>query len=1148
MAEKKGFLNAANKFFQRVQNKDLIRAGSNNIVTMNNPASEEEVKRKTEFAVFRQYLQQKAISTNHTSLYGEYRRMDETYPIISTALKIYMEETCLTGDTIINLPQGEITIKELYNQKKTLFYLHSYDKKFKRIEWNMCSHIVNNGYKDVYEVEVELNIPSDIKEEVETKERAVFKCTHNHKIMIENNSFKELKELKEGDLIFSYYKYKDPECNCTQNKFQSSRILSIKKLEVQEEVYDLLNVESNNHFSIKVSDTLYVEVHNCTQNSDGNILEINSENQEIKKVLEDLFFNKLKINSQGYLLVKEMLKFGNLWAFINTRRGEGVTDLIYLPPEQVRFEYQSNAENLDDFSYIWSGSGTGRKFEPWEVVHFKNIEDLSLQPYGTSILRSVVDTWRRIILMREALIIYRITRAPQRMLFKIDTSGMDADAALNYANEIKKSMYKKPMQNSKGEIDFSVNPISIEENIYMPTFSDDVSGVELLQGAGNLGDVEDYKIIKEDLFAGLIIPKSFLTFEESLCHSFDTQVDMLSNERKTMLELAKDFENGVENYVYSTDEFGNITPGKITWAGKTKTVSSYYEIILDNEEVIKCTDNHFLMLRDGTYKRADELVEGESLMPLYKKVTEKKKNKASGSGYEMVWHNGKQKWELTHQMVVKNIDENFYKRKSDKEKRICHHKNHNKRNNHPNNLENVSQKEHSNYHKEIAYKNLCSPESRAKLYNKQQTLEYKKKLSDSLKKDFDLKNLTLYREKYESEILFNHKIKSINIIEEEMDMYDITVDKYHNFALSAGVFSHNCLHPSTKLITTEGVISIEELSEIMKEETSKKRYVLSINNLNLITAGKILKCYKTKSVKELYEITLTDGAIINCTSNHPFLLGDGTTYVEAEKLQIGQSLRGNLENKIYEVKYITIKYFDDLVDVYDLEVDIHHNFALESGIFVHNSNKNALRQEDLRFSNAIKRHQASFVEGLIHIAIVHLNLLGFSKKELESFTINMATNSKELEKIELEILQQRIDLAKNILDVGNGQLTLMSFTQVLRDILKFSDAEIEETLENLIIEKRITWRLTKLVEDGFFEEPEKNKLDSKLSDISKDEILSKLKFENTELISPIKTILTRKVKEDVKFLIEGKKTKVTKKQLKTIIGTFKTKYGKELEE
>ena len=642
---------------------------------------------------------------------------------------------------------------------------------------------------------------------------------------------------------------------------------------IREEVYDLLNVESNNHFSIKVSDTLYVEVHNCTQNSDGNILEINSENQEIKKVLEDLFFNKLKINSQGYLLVKEMLKFGNLWAFINTRRGEGVTDLIYLPPEQVRFEYQSNAENLDDFSYIWSGSGTGRKFEPWEVVHFKNIEDLSLQPYGTSILRSVVDTWRRIILMREALIIYRITRAPQRMLFKIDTSGMDADAALNYANEIKKSMYKKPMQNSKGEIDFSVNPISIEENIYMPTFSDDVSGVELLQGAGNLGDVEDYKIIKEDLFAGLIIPKSFLTFEESLC-----------------------------------------------------------------------------------------------------------------------------------------------------------------------------------------------------------------------------------------------------------------------------------LESSTKLITTEGVISIEELSEIMKEETSKKRYVLSINNLNLITASKILKCYKTKSVKELYEITLTDGAIISCTSNHPFLLGDGTTYVEAEKLQIGQSLRGNLENKIYEVKYITIKYFDDLVDVYDLEVDIHHNFALESGIFVHNSNKNALRQEDLRFSNAIKRHQASFVEGLIHIAIVHLNLLGFSKKELESFTINMATNSKELEKIELEILQQRIDLAKNILDVGNGQLTLMSFTQVLRDILKFSDAEIEETLENLIIEKRITWRLTKLAEDGFFEEPEKNKLDSKLSDISKDEILSKLKFENTELISPIKTILTRKVKEDVKFLIEGKKTKVTKKQLKTIIGTFKTKYGKELEE
>jgi hypothetical protein len=140
-----------------------------------------------------------------------------------------------------------------------------------------------------------------------------------------------------------------------------------------------------------------------------------------------------------------------------------------------------------------------------------------MEPYGSSILRPILDTWRRIVLMREALVIYRVTRAPSKLLFKIGTDGMTGEEAFRFAQNLKKEMTKKPLVNPQtGEIDFKYNPLSIEENIYMPVYEGSPSDVSVLDGANNLDAVEDYKIIKDDLFAGLKIPKSFLQFEEDL--------------------------------------------------------------------------------------------------------------------------------------------------------------------------------------------------------------------------------------------------------------------------------------------------------------------------------------------------------------------------------------------------------------------------------------------------------------------------------------------------------------------------------------------------------------------------------------------------------------------------------------------------------
>lgn len=253
------------------------------------------------------------------------------------------------------------------------------------------------------------------------------------------------------------------------------------------------------------------------KNTDGQIFTIKSDNKKVKDLLEEMYFKTLALNSKGYKIVRQMCQFGNAYGYLVARPKDGVADIIFLPPEAMVRENMFDPSNLENYRFTWFGSGGGGSFEPYEIVHWKNSEDIESEPYGTSILRPIVDTWRRVVLIREALVIYRITRAPSKLLFKIGTDGLTGEEAFRFAQDMKKEVQKKPLVNPKtGEVDFKYNPISIEENIFMPVYEGSPSDVQVLEGAGNLDAVEDYKIIKDDLFAGLKIPKSWLSFEEDL--------------------------------------------------------------------------------------------------------------------------------------------------------------------------------------------------------------------------------------------------------------------------------------------------------------------------------------------------------------------------------------------------------------------------------------------------------------------------------------------------------------------------------------------------------------------------------------------------------------------------------------------------------
>ena len=233
-----------------------------------------------------------------------------------------------------------------------------------------------------------------------------------------------------------------------------------------------------------------------------------------------------------------------------------------------------------------------------------------------------------------------------------------------------------------------------------------------------------------------------VTFDQFQCLSGDTRIPLLDGTTQTMKEL-----DGRENFwVYSIDSNGSVVPGLVKKAQWTGYRSDMVEVELDNGEVIKATQDHRFMMRDGSYREAGSLLEGDSLMPLYRR--ERQLSKTSRF-YEQLWHpeplEGRNRWQFTHSMVSNH----FYGKLP--KGWVTHHID-------------------LTRHEGISRDALKQRRHRAR--------------------KADAPN--------------NHKVVSITPCEPEM-VYDLEVEEYHNFATAAGVFVHN----STDMTQTLNMYGIE---------------------------------------------------------------------------------------------------------------------------------------------------------------------------------------------------------------------------------------------------------------------------------------------------------------------------------------------------
>lgn len=268
-----------------------------------------------------------------------------------------------------------------------------------------------------------------------------------------------------------------------------------------------------------------------------------------------------------------------------------------------------------------------------------------------------------------------------------------------------------------------------------------------------------------------------------ICVSGDTRIRLTDSRSLTIPELIEEDKQGKTNYTYGYNlKTGHVEIEKITNPRMTR-ISDLLKITLDNGKTIKVTPDHKMLLRDGKYVMACELLAGDSLMPFDTKLSE--------DNYELIFdvnsgiytpaHFMADEYNIRYELLRDTNNDSYPDNgRGSGSSFVRHHEDFNKMNNNPNNIARYSWHSHQ-------LKHACSSEY--------QTMRVKKAWADPqyrLSKSKDMTNYNNKRWENHEEELHNHKVVQVEQLCDKEPVYNITVPILHNYALEAGIIVKNC--------------------------------------------------------------------------------------------------------------------------------------------------------------------------------------------------------------------------------------------------------------------------------------------------------------------------------------------------------------------
>ena len=263
----------------------------------------------------------------------------------------------------------------------------------------------------------------------------------------------------------------------------------------------------------------------CTLNEQGKILSIYSDSSRIKKVLEDLFYNVLDIHSNLPMWTRNTCKYGDNFLYLKLDYKYGIVGASQLTNIEIERK-ESNIfpyKGMDDeeeskkkqVKFVWKDKNL--EFNAWEIAHFRLLGDDRKLPYGTSVLEKIRRIWKQLLLAEDAMLVYRVTRAPERRVFKVYVGNIDDEDVEAYVQKVANKFKRtQTASNQTGQLDVRYNTLAVDQDFFVPVRDANASSpIETLAGASNLDQIADIQFIQRKLVTALRIPKPFLGFEET---------------------------------------------------------------------------------------------------------------------------------------------------------------------------------------------------------------------------------------------------------------------------------------------------------------------------------------------------------------------------------------------------------------------------------------------------------------------------------------------------------------------------------------------------------------------------------------------------------------------------------------------------------
>lgn len=263
----------------------------------------------------------------------------------------------------------------------------------------------------------------------------------------------------------------------------------------------------------------------CTLNNNGRMVNVYSDSPRIKGIIEDLLFNRLDIHTSLPMWTRNTVRLGDNFVFLNISDTNGIVGAKQMPNYEMErregdlFEMLTQRTDDDNKSdktkFYWRGRDV--EFNSWQIAHFRILGDDRRLPYGCSVLEKARRIWKLLLMAEDAMLVYRVQRAPERRVFKIYVGNIDEQDVGSYIDEIANRFKRTPMIDPQtGQLDLKYNQLGIDMDIFLPVRSEDAPNpIDTLPGASNLSDIEDIAYLQRKLFTALRVPKPFLGFDET---------------------------------------------------------------------------------------------------------------------------------------------------------------------------------------------------------------------------------------------------------------------------------------------------------------------------------------------------------------------------------------------------------------------------------------------------------------------------------------------------------------------------------------------------------------------------------------------------------------------------------------------------------